>query len=702
MDPFCAIQPCIDAAFDGDTCLVADGVYTGIDNRNVDFDGRLITLQSENGPVACIIDCQSAGRAFLFNSGETAAAVVDGFTIRNGSSGSSGAVYLSNSSPTITDCVFSQNAATNGNGGAIGGSFNSAPVITGCTFSENTATNGRGGGVYFTQDSDPTITDCTFTGNEAIGVNNFTGSGGGAAFYDGSHAVITNCQFNDNSATGPFNATIGYGGGLWIRESHPTIRDCTFTNNFASFSSGAMFIRASNAEVTNSHFIWNTSISNSGAMAIFVGGSPQIVGCTFRENSTLGGAGALLATVNISPRITNCLFAGNEASTFGGAVACGAYDAQGSNNQAFFRNCTIVGNTAPIGGGIYSTETGDAQTTIFLQNSILWGNSPDQAVQQSGAVTTVGYSDVQGGWAGSHNIALAPAFMDPDGPDGDPTTYLDNDYHLSPISPCIDAADNNLVPADELDLDDDGNTTEPIPLDIEGNSRFFDVAAVVDTGNAGTSGLPVVDMGTYERNINDCNINDIPDEEDIAEGTSDDINGNGLPDECEPAFVAAVVAEGCRYLAVTIPFDAEVVLALELSSPEFPCLQKYVGADGSVVDAPVFQSVADWETVYVHGDAVVPEASYEIRVDFGAGQLGEPVAAQTWVWGDVDNNALANVADIQLIVLGFQGDFSNASLYATDIAPCVPNELANLADALNGVVAFQGGSFQDQCVEPCP
>ena len=31
----------------------------------------------------------------------------------------------------------------------------------------------------------------------------------------------------------------------------------------------------------------------------------------------------------------------------------------------------------------------------------------------------------------------------------------------------------------------------------------------------------------------DCNENGLPDECDIADGTSEDVNGNGMPDECE-------------------------------------------------------------------------------------------------------------------------------------------------------------------------
>ena len=63
------------------------------------------------------------------------------------------------------------------------------------------------------------------------------------------------------------------------------------------------------------------------------------------------------------------------------------------------------------------------------------------------------------------------------------------------VRPCIDAGDNTAVPPDTADLDGDGNTTEPIPLDLDGNLRFVDCPDIPDTGN-GTP--PIVDMGAYE------------------------------------------------------------------------------------------------------------------------------------------------------------------------------------------------------------
>jgi hypothetical protein len=57
------------------------------------------------------------------------------------------------------------------------------------------------------------------------------------------------------------------------------------------------------------------------------------------------------------------------------------------------------------------------------------------------------------------------------------------DLHLQPISPCIDAGSNAALPPDTLDLDGDGNTDEPLPIDLDGAPRI--------------SGR-TVDMGVYE------------------------------------------------------------------------------------------------------------------------------------------------------------------------------------------------------------
>ena len=84
---FSTIQAAIDAAFDGDTVIVADGTYTGVGNKDLDFKGKAITVRSENGPGSTIIDCEGEGRGFNFENRETESSVLSGFTITNGAAG---------------------------------------------------------------------------------------------------------------------------------------------------------------------------------------------------------------------------------------------------------------------------------------------------------------------------------------------------------------------------------------------------------------------------------------------------------------------------------------------------------------------------------------------------------------------------------------------------------------------------------------
>ncbi len=230
-DQYPTIQSAIDAATDGDEVVVADGVYTGPGNRDLDFAGRLIAVRSEGGPRACIIDCEGTymvgggHRGFHFHSGESAAAVVDSFTIRGGIEyGFGGAIHCDGASPTIRNCIIAGNVVWDiwtSHGGGIS-SVGGSPAFVNCVIVGNQAGGGeagaRGGGIYC-QGGAPSIIGCLFAGNYAGGLH---GGWGGGVFLGESDALVINCAFSGNDSSG---------GGLLNDGGNLTLISCTFSGN---------------------------------------------------------------------------------------------------------------------------------------------------------------------------------------------------------------------------------------------------------------------------------------------------------------------------------------------------------------------------------------------------------------------------------------------------------------------------------------
>ena len=190
------IQAAINAASSGDTIICADGTYSGTGNDAIDFGGKNLKLKSEsNHPKDCIISC-SWDRGFYFHSGETSAAIVQGFTIQNGGDETlGGGLYIVNSSPTIFNCVI-HNCQSLGDGGGIyiqGSTAN--PSILNCVLDQNEAID-DGGAIYF-HDSHGIVKNTTMVYNWA----DDEGEGGGGCFVDNSTPTVTNCVIwgNENN-----------------------------------------------------------------------------------------------------------------------------------------------------------------------------------------------------------------------------------------------------------------------------------------------------------------------------------------------------------------------------------------------------------------------------------------------------------------------------------------------------------------------
>jgi len=227
------IQAGIDMAGDGDSVLVADGIFTGEGNRGITFHGYAITVQSENGAATCIIDCESEDRGLYFTTGETEHAVLDGFTIKNGAAAEGAGIYCYQSSPSIIDCVVQECVAggepDRGNGGGIY-CLEASPAISGCTITGNHA-DYSGGGLYLSTNSAPAITNSIIAENSTLKLCAECG-GSGVFSKDDSRAQIINCLIYGNQSGD------GFGGGVSCLMSDIQLMNCTVAANIAPGGGG--------------------------------------------------------------------------------------------------------------------------------------------------------------------------------------------------------------------------------------------------------------------------------------------------------------------------------------------------------------------------------------------------------------------------------------------------------------------------------
>ena len=86
-----------------------------------------------------------------------------------------------------------------------------------------------------------------------------------------------------------------------------------------------------------------------------------------------------------------------------------------------------------------------------VTNCIFWDNS-SEIYNEDYSKPTVTYSNIMGGYSGIGNINTDPLFVDADGPDDILGTEDDN-LHLLPYSPCIDAGDPAGDYTDQTDID---------------------------------------------------------------------------------------------------------------------------------------------------------------------------------------------------------------------------------------------------------
>jgi len=253
-EDFDTLQDAIDHAENGDTILVGDGVWTGSNNRDVDFGRKRLHVRSVNGPANCIIDCEGQGIGFFVHGGQRPGeSSITGFTIRNGHTyGLGGALQIWHSAVRIEGNVILDCSASFG--GAIFIGDNSQPPIVGNIFSGNRASSG--GGAISTTLENLTIDSNIFIGNQA--------PEGGALSLGGANPILRNNLLAWNEAE--------KGGALFCHDdARVTISHCTITGNTAG-QGGAVYTDGTSSASLDHSILWG----NAPNELVAAGASPTV------------------------------------------------------------------------------------------------------------------------------------------------------------------------------------------------------------------------------------------------------------------------------------------------------------------------------------------------------------------------------------------------------------------------------------------
>jgi hypothetical protein len=475
--PYRTIQRGILAAKDGDVVLIADGLYTGDGNRDIDFMGKIIRVRSLSGQrEACVIDAQGSVAeprvGFKFTGGETRESVLEGVTVIGGYPAgiTCAAIDLLEPvcSPTIRSVVLEDNSGSGllAIGGATGGSFAHAiwPRIVSAVIRNNVGNGFRMGNtgtqILLDRFRGAEIDSCVVSGNGGHGVEvvqcrGLTLISETDILENAGHGVLSNgdgldhnvrvqhCRVVSNGAWGI--ESNGEDGGLWVDSVVIEYNTLGGVNYWAS----ADFLDVVDSDVrynqgpgikadcyiewrvANSRIVGN---SGDGVSARYPGWGDQVIGCVISENGGTGihyggSGGAGLYKVSYTLLVHN----GN------GGIQFDEFSATHREGGFRLHSLTIADN---IGFGV-NYASGDVDLICQMANTVIANNSgPALIATQTDAlaVTCSNFHGNEGGdWSGplagylgtGGNLSTDPMFCDAAG----------GDYHLRQNSPL--SADNS-------------------------------------------------------------------------------------------------------------------------------------------------------------------------------------------------------------------------------------------------------------------
>jgi predicted outer membrane repeat protein len=303
---------------------------------------------------------------------------------------------------------------THGSADTGGGVYNEGTLtVTGTEISNDTLRRVNfGTGIFNSATGTLTISDSRLTGNYA------EETGGGLNNY--GSAKVTRVIFDKNYGE--------YAGGI-ANFGHMVVEESLFLENFPG-SGGAVANDARTTEammvIRNSAFIHNAATGHNGGAIVNLG-PLTLDNNLFYGNSAYTGGGAIVNIGNATLTITNSTFSENTAPSGGGIYSSG---------EVLISNSTFVGN---VGGGLVNEDGG----TVQVLNTLLASNS---AFNCQGTISSLGYNLEDGddcGFAAPGDQPASDPLVGPLADNGGPTWT----HALLEGSPAINAGTNAGCPA---------------------------------------------------------------------------------------------------------------------------------------------------------------------------------------------------------------------------------------------------------------
>ena len=418
--------------------LIADIVSDGAGEVNVRFAGGDYALNSYIHLASIAVPVHlSGGHAALedgsFERGETETT----FT-------SSARALIVNTLPSLTieGITFANCAYANSKGTAYAGAVHltaSGTTISNCVFRGNSTksksnASSRGGAIYLNGGS-LAVLDSEFTSNAATCVGASGLERGGAIFTLNASLHLERCSFTGNRASG--RDSFMSGGALSVNGGEVVARDCRFTGNYAQCSRGGRANGGALSIRSASRFVMEDSVLEKNYCSVSSGyTTPEIAGCYFDDFNAADGV--------MTAVVTRCIFDSHSlpSSSYttksdillnGGLLAmtnCLIASASGSNssmtNSVRVQRCKspdssfkdlvssslepivecsleLVNVTIADGKGVGAMRVGE-DADLALLNCIVYGNT----VAGVANPTAVAYSCIQEAHDGAGNFVADP------------------------------------------------------------------------------------------------------------------------------------------------------------------------------------------------------------------------------------------------------------------------------------------------------